>query len=178
MDSERPSRPTFISFLLAQVGSHASKQFAKRLFSLGLAPPHAGILRRLAQSSGLSQRELATQLGMHASRLVAVVDELESLGLVVREGNADDRRSYSLRLTAKGAEVMGEVGKISKQHNEEICAALNPEERETLSSLLQRIADQQGLIRGVHPGYAALGRRAASSREDDDIKAKQPVDPD
>ncbi len=176
MDSERPSRTNFISFLLAQVGAQAAKKFAQRLMPLGLTPPHAGILRRLAQSSGLSQRELATQLGMHASRLVGVVDELESLGLVVREGNADDRRSYSLRLTSKGAEVLGEVGRISWQHNEDICAVLSPEERETLSSLLQRIASRQGLIRGVHPGYATLGRKTSSHGTGNDAKAKEPVD--
>ena len=56
----------------------------------------------LNRSSGLSQRELAIRFGMHASRLVGIVDEMESLGLVVREGNADDRRTYSLQITPRG----------------------------------------------------------------------------
>jgi DNA-binding MarR family transcriptional regulator len=157
MNSERPSRGTFASFLLAQVGAHAARQFAERLTPLKLTPPHAGILRRLAQLSGISQRELAAQLGMHASRLVGVVDEMESLGLVVREGNTDDRRTYSLQITPKGRETLKEIGKISQQHNEALSAALSDEERETLATLLQRIADQQGLTRGVHPGYSRLG---------------------
>jgi DNA-binding MarR family transcriptional regulator len=161
MDPEHSSRGTFSSFLLAQVGAHAAKQFADRLSPLNLSPPHAGILRRLAQSSGISQRELAAQLGMHASRLVGVVDEMESLGLVVREGNTDDRRTYSLQITPKGRETLKEIGKISLQHNEALSAALSSEEREILASLLQRIADQQGLTRGVHPGYSRLGGKAA-----------------
>jgi DNA-binding MarR family transcriptional regulator len=145
--------------LLAQVGAHAARQFAERLTPLKLTPPHAGILRRLAQSSGVSQRELAAQLGMHASRLVGVVDEMESLGLVVREANTDDRRTYSLQITPKGRETLKEIAKISHQHNEALQAALTPEERETLAALLQRIADQQGLTRGVHPGYSRLSGR-------------------
>jgi DNA-binding MarR family transcriptional regulator len=157
MDSERPSKGTFPSFLLAQLGAHAARKFAERLSPLKLNPPHAGILRRLAQSSGISQRELAAQLGMHASRLVGVVDEMESLGLVAREGNTDDRRTYSLQITPKGREVLKEVAKVSQQHNEALLAALSSEEREILASLLQRIADQQGLTRGVHPGYSRLG---------------------
>ena len=162
------------AFLLAQVGAHAAKQFADRLAPLNLTPPHAGILRRLAHSSGLSQRELANQLGMHASRLVGVVDEMERLGLVVREGNTDDRRSYSLQITPKGKTTLEEIAKISRQHNDALCAALNPEEKEVLAALLQRIADQQGLSRGVHPGYSRLGSKTPASEtgssESDDAK--------
>ena len=157
---ERLFRSRFASFLLAQVGAHAARQFAERLTPLKLMPPHAGILRRLAHSSGVSQRELAAQLGMHASRLVGVVDEMESLGLVVREGNTDDRRTYSLQITPKGRETLEEIGKVSRQHNDALLTALTPEERETLASLLQRIADQQGLARGVHPGFSRLGAKA------------------
>ena len=163
MDSATPIRGPFTAFLLAQIGAHAARQFAERLSPLKLMPPHAGILRRLAHSSGVSQRELADNLGMHASRLVAVVDELESLGLVVREGNTDDRRTYSLQITPQGRETLKEIAKVSQQHNESLCAALSPDEREVLAGLLQRIADQQGLIRGVHPGFSRLGSKDTRS---------------
>jgi DNA-binding MarR family transcriptional regulator len=170
--SERPFRKSFASLLLAQIGAHAARRFAERLSPLKLTPPHAGILRRLAQESGLSQRELASRLGMHASRLVGIVDEMESLGLVAREGNADDRRTYSLQITPKGRETMAEIGKISWEHNESLCAALNDEERETLVNLLQRIADREGLTPGVHPGFSRLGEKTspAGARSEDKIE--------
>jgi len=38
----------------------------------GLTPPDAVILRMLGASGGLSQQELATRLGIHPSRLVAI----------------------------------------------------------------------------------------------------------
>jgi DNA-binding MarR family transcriptional regulator len=157
METERPHRGSFAAFLLAQVGALAARQFGERLEPLGLTPPHAGILRMLAQSSGMSQKDLADRLGMHASRLVGVVDELESLGLVVRTANADDRRSYALQLTPAGREKLAELGRIGREHNEALCAALSVEEREELARLLQKIADAQGLSRGVHPGYSRLG---------------------
>jgi DNA-binding MarR family transcriptional regulator len=158
MGPER-GRKAFAALLLAQVGAQGAKQFAERLSVLKLTPPHAGILRRLVQSPGISQRELATTLGMHASRLVAVLDEMESLGLLVREANAEDRRTYSLQVTPKGRETMEQIAAISQQHNEALCAALNEEERAVLVGLLQRIADQQGLLRGVHPGFSTLGKK-------------------
>ena len=157
MGPER-GRKAFAALLLAQVGAHGAKQFADRLSVLKLTPPHAGILRRLMQSPGISQRELATALGMHTSRLVAVLDEMESLGLLIREAKAEDRRTYSLQVTAKGRETMEQIAAIAQQHNEALCAALNEEERAVLVGLLQRIADQQGLLRGVHPGFSTLGK--------------------
>jgi DNA-binding MarR family transcriptional regulator len=158
MGPER-GRKAFAALLLAQVGAHGAKQFADRLSVLQLTPPHAGILRRLVQSPGISQRELATALGMHASRLVAVLDEMETLGLLIREANAEDRRTYSLQVTAKGRETMEQIAAIAQQHNEALCAALNEEERAVLVGLLQRIADQQGLLHGVHPGFSTLGKK-------------------
>jgi len=69
-----------------------------------------------------------------------------------REGNAGDRRTYSLRITPTGKEMLAEIAKISREHNESVFAALTLKERDALTGLLQRVADQQGLTRGVHPG--------------------------
>lgn len=152
-----------IAFLLAQLGSHAAMKFAERLASLHLTPPDAGILRVLSRSSGLSQQELAAALRMHASRLVAVVDELEKRGLVQRLENANDRRTYALHLTEKGREILARIGHIGHEHNEAITASLDEQERLVLAGLLQRIANEQRLAPGIHPGYSRLGRKPGSS---------------
>lgn len=172
MEPWRPKKGLATAFLLAQVGAHAAKQFANRLSAVGLAPHHAGILRRLAHAPGISQRELAATLGMHASRLVGVVDEMESLGLVAREGNANDRRTYSLQITTRGREKLAEISMVSRQHNEALCAALSEGEREVLAELLQRIADQQGLLHGVHPGFSSLGENAERSGKQTSAQAQ------
>lgn len=155
MDSP-PSRPSSVAFLLTQLGSHAARAFAERLTPLHLAPHHAGILRILNQSPALSQRELAGRLHMHTSRLVAIIDEMESLGLIVRNAVPGDRRAYTIQITGAGKQAFAEIGKIGAKHEAALCAALNAEERATLAALLQRIADEQGLTRGIHPGYRSL----------------------
>jgi DNA-binding MarR family transcriptional regulator len=146
--------PQSTAFLLAQVGAHAASLFASRLRELELAPAHAGILRVVAAGSGVSQQALASRLGMFPSRLVALIDELEALGLVERRDNADDRRVYALHLTEKGAKAMADIGRVARAHDDAICAALSEKERASLRSLLTRIADDQGLAAGVHPGFA------------------------
>lgn|SRR5579859_3687255 len=153
------------AFLLTQVGAHAAQAFARRIAGLGVTPAHAGILRILKMHSPLSQRELATKLGMHASRLVAILDEMEKAGLAVREPSANDRRVYALRITEKGLETLRAIGLLYQEHNAAITAALSDEERDTLTSLLERIVADQGLSPGVHPGYRTLsgkGRRSSA----------------
>ena len=145
------------AFLLAQLGAHAASQFAERLRVLELAPADAGILRLLRVAAGLSQQELASKLQIHPSRLVAILDNLQKRGFVERRANPEDRRLYSLYLTKEGGEVLEKIGKVAREHQEALLSALNKEERDELADLLLKIADQQGLARGVHPGYQRLG---------------------
>jgi DNA-binding MarR family transcriptional regulator len=95
---------------------------------------------------------------MHPSGLVAIIDELEKRGLVTRQDSLDDRRTYELHLTDKGQAALQDIGRVGQEHNEALCAALSPQEREQLAEFLQRIADEQGLTPGVHPGFSQLGR--------------------
>lgn len=146
------------AFLVAQVGAHAAARFGERLSALELSPPDAGILRFLRMSPGISQQELASRLRIHPSRLVAIVDNLEKRGFLERKTNPDDRRLYSLQLTEQGAGILESIGKVAREHQDALLSALSEEEREQLAALLHRIAEQQGLARGVHPGYQRLGR--------------------
>jgi DNA-binding MarR family transcriptional regulator len=134
-------------------------RFAKSLGPLGLSPPHAGILRALHESSGMSQQQLATLLNLHASRLVALVDDLEARGLAERTISPDDRRSHALQLTEDGRTRLAEIMRLASKHEDELCAALDGKEREQLAQLLGRIAEQQGLTPGVHPGFSAMGKK-------------------
>jgi DNA-binding MarR family transcriptional regulator len=149
------------AFLLAQLGAHAASQFAERLGVLDLAPADAGILRLLRVAAGLSQQELASKLQIHPSRLVAILDNLEKRGFVERRANPDDRRLYSLYLTKDGGEVLEKIGKVAREHQDALLSVLDQEERDELANLLLKVADQQGLVRGVHPGYQRLGKPKA-----------------
>src|SRR5580692_6593625 len=95
-----------LAFLLAQVGAHAAAKFAARLEPLKLSPAQAGILRAISGERGISQQGLARLLGMFASRLVLVIDEMEQAGLVERKASTKDRRTYALHLTARGKEKL------------------------------------------------------------------------
>ena len=118
------------------------------------------MLRRLGQFPGQSQRGLADALGMHAPRLVALIDELEDRGLVARDRDPDDRRNYAISLTEGGRRTLGELARVAREHELAITAALNGDERAQLLALLRRLAEEQALQPGVHPGFRRIGRRA------------------
>jgi DNA-binding MarR family transcriptional regulator len=144
------------AFLLAQLGAHAARRFADRIAVLDLTPPQAGLLRAVARAPGQSQQALAAHLGTPPTRLVALVDGLEERGVLERRRNPADRRLHALHLTGAGEKLLGEIGRVAATHDAATLAALEPGEREVLRGLLARVAAEQGLTEGVHPGYRTL----------------------
>jgi DNA-binding MarR family transcriptional regulator len=142
-----------VAFLLSQLGSHAADQFALALGEHELTPPLAGVMRLLRGVPGLSQQQLAEQLGVAPSRIVTYIDELEARGWIQRTRDSQDRRVNLLTLTAEGHTAFATLATVSRGHETTITAGLTLAERQTLLGLLTKLADHQGLSPGVHPGY-------------------------
>jgi DNA-binding MarR family transcriptional regulator len=148
--------PMGAAFLVAQLGAHAAGRYAEKVAQLDLDPAQTGVLHLVAREPGQSQHALADRLGVVPSRVVALVDGLEGRGLLERRRSATDRRSYELHLTGAGRELLGRLREVAMAHEREVTAALSADERAQLVALLRRVADQQGLTPGVHPGYRRL----------------------
>ncbi len=133
-----------LSFLLVQLGLHGARRFGERLAPLGLEQRHAGMLIRLAANQGRSQQAIAEMIGVNATRMVFLVDELEKLGLVERRRNPADRRSHALYLTDQGRATVGQVRAITAEHEAEFGAGLTGAQRAELVSLLRVVAQEQG----------------------------------
>lgn len=159
--TQNSSQPAGAAFLLAQLGAHAAAKFAERIGRHDLTPPQAGILRMLRGNPRISQQQLAERLGILPSRVVAFVDDLERLGLVQRARDDTDRRRNALQLTNAGRAALEAIGRVARAHEADLCAGLTDTEREKLIALLGRIAEQQGLTPGVHPGYRTVNPPAA-----------------
>lgn len=162
-ESARPGAPTS-AFLLAQLGAHAARRFAERVAALDLTPPQAGLLRAVATRPGQSQQELARHLDTPPTRVVTLVDALEKRGALERRRNPTDRRLHAIHLTDAGRKLLREIGRVAREHDDALVAALEPDEREVLHDLLTRVATEQGLTAGVHPGYRNLSAAHAGPR--------------
>ncbi|HWC36182.1 MAG TPA: MarR family winged helix-turn-helix transcriptional regulator [Mycobacteriales bacterium] len=157
-DSGRPSPPEVIGtgYLLSALGAHSAMNFARRLAPLDLTPPHVGLLRGIGMAPGRSQQAIADEFGMPASRLVAFIDDLEAAGLVERRRDERDRRAHRLFLTAKGEDVMHRIAEIGQDHEAALLQSLSSAERQQLHQLLERLAVNQDIAPGVHPGYRTM----------------------
>jgi len=123
------------------------------------------MLSHLAASEGQSQQALSNALGIHRSAVVALVDDLEQRGLAERRRDPVDRRAYTLYLTPAGREVLADLERIADQRDVELLSAIDASERSQLITLLQRVAESQGLTAGVHPNL--------EPREGDDHTAQR-----
>jgi len=140
-----PSPDQSFTFLLVRLGIHAAGELAAALEPLGIEPRHFGVLNRIAAHEGESQQALGRRLGLHPTRVVFLVDELEERGLVERRRNPADRRSNALHLTAAGRRLLTRARAVAARRNEAMAKGLTVAERRTLTRLLQRVADEQGL---------------------------------
>jgi DNA-binding MarR family transcriptional regulator len=144
-----------VAFLLSQLGFHSSQLWKDRLAPLGIDPRHVVLLRHVAAAQGQSQQALGRAMQIPPSRMVALVDELERAGQLQRRPSPADRRAHALYLTGDGQRLLERLMQVSAEHEAQLCAGLSDSERRRLIDLLSRIAAEQGLPTGVHPGVVA-----------------------
>jgi DNA-binding MarR family transcriptional regulator len=148
-----PRRPARIGFLLSQLGAHAAEVFAAHVRELGLTPSEAGVVRILAGTPGLTQRELADLLGATQSRVVALVDGLERKGLATRTRSTTDRRAQHVDLTPAGRALLPRLRSAAEAQEAALTDGLTRPQVEQLYSLLGELSALRGLSPDVHTGY-------------------------
>jgi DNA-binding MarR family transcriptional regulator len=109
------------------------------LAPLGLGGKGFGTLVLLVQEGPLSQQRLGERQGIDRTTMVAVVDELETAGLVERRRDPRDRRAYSLQATSKGRRVLEQAGQAAKRAEDEFLAPLAIDDRRRLKQLLRTL---------------------------------------
>jgi DNA-binding MarR family transcriptional regulator len=133
-----------VGFLLSWNGQHMAYKFAAALEPLGLRPPHFGVLTLIDAEPCSTQQELVDRSMIDASSMVAVIDELESLGLAERRIDPSDRRKRAVHLTAKGRRTLQRARTVSGRTAEEMFAPLDERERDALRTLLRKLAGVEG----------------------------------
>ncbi|MGW2158948.1 MarR family winged helix-turn-helix transcriptional regulator [Nonomuraea sp. NPDC001699] len=134
-----------VGFLLGKLGQQANGQFADRLAPLGLRPRHCAVLELLA-GGPRAQLELAKAVGVTASVVVDMLDELEKLGAVRRVRDTADRRRQLIELTPTGQDLRHQTLSLARQNDEDLLSAIDPAEVTALRQILGRIAAATGLV--------------------------------
>lgn len=146
-----------LGLLLVQLGFLAARRFGELLAPLGLEQRQAGLLMGLAAREGTSQQALGELMGLNATRMVFLVDELEQRGLVERRRNPADRRSHALYLTGRGRDTLRQTQQVAAAHERSLGASLTEAERGQLVGLLRKVAAEQGVSPHSLPGAQKPG---------------------
>ncbi|PTT62184.1 MarR family winged helix-turn-helix transcriptional regulator [Arthrobacter sp. HMWF013] len=127
-----------MGFLLAKLHAAGSVLNNRALADFNLKERSYSVL--ILSDSGLepTQRELADFLSLDPSQIVALVDELEKRGLVVRAPGKQDRRAKTVTATAEGSKLLVEARKAAQSAEAEALERLSADEVATVKALLRK----------------------------------------
>ena len=107
-----------------------------------LRAPCYSVLTWIDQLEPVSQKRVSDQIAHDPSDIVTVVDILERAGFVARRRDPDDRRRYSLSLTAAGRDALHRLDVIASEVQDAVLAPLDPGERATFEHLVHVVIDR------------------------------------
>ena len=136
------------NFLMQQLGhctrlAHAAVRpyYARHMAELDLKPSEFAALSLVAANPGASQRQVADAVMISPPNMAALMDKLQSRGLLRRESHASDKRLSLLYLTQGGeqlhAEAAAQVQKLELQASQ----MLSEPEKKQLLLLLRKMIE-------------------------------------
>jgi DNA-binding MarR family transcriptional regulator len=122
---------------------HAQLQFgelvAAALGPLGIDGRQWAALLCLDEQPRLSQAELARWLGVDRTTMVALIDDLETKGLVERRPHIDDRRKNTVELTVAGRDFRRRAARLVDDCERQFLAALSERQAQQLRRALEAV---------------------------------------
>jgi len=102
--------------------------------------PRFDLLAQLERHpEGLKMSELSKRMMVTTGNVTGITDQLEAEGLVRREVDKGDRRSFVVKLTSEGRRLFGEMAAVHEGWVIELFEGLSSEEKETLYALLGKL---------------------------------------
>lgn len=112
-----------------------------RLAVLGLNLSVASLLAYVCDYGPVTQTRAAEHLGQGRAVTGTHVDKLESLGLVERRPDPDDRRVWLVAITDAGERMATSIADVDRVLRAELRSGISRADRQTLAGLLLRLQD-------------------------------------
>jgi DNA-binding MarR family transcriptional regulator len=97
------------------------------------------VLTILHDNPGSTPSELSRHCGRDRSTLTATLKDLATRGLITRRRKRLDQRSYTVRLTDRGEEILERLRQHSRRHDERLDAIVGLENKPLLIAMLRKI---------------------------------------
>lgn len=142
-DTEPPwDNPRFRNWVAVARACHAlERALAAKLAPLGLKPAQLDVLMNLHRHPGMSQHDLARKLLVGRSNITMLLPQLESRGLLRREGDEKDKRILRLALTIEGEALLSRALKVHTALIEVAMSQSTPEQCDMIGEQMRKIAD-------------------------------------
>lgn len=127
-----------IGFILRQVWQRHTMIFARDI-GTNLTPTQWAALSKLAETGPCSQNQLGRLTAMDVATIKGVIDRLTARGLTETTRDPQDGRRLLVSLTRAGQQLADKTAPLALAISRETLAPLDPKERETLLSLLNRL---------------------------------------
>jgi len=131
--------PSLIGYHLRRAQIAVFNDFAREMADVQITPGQFGVIVLIGANGGLTQSALARAVGIERSTMVAVIDTLESRGIVERRPSPVDRRSYALALSDDGSKLLDRLKPMVRAHEARIAGELSGAEKQSLLDLLKRL---------------------------------------
>ena len=130
-----------LSFLLARTNAFSLAAGNAALSTHGLRERSYSVLALAAGARQPTQRELAELLRLDPSQVVALIDDLQTRGLVTRNPDPNDRRANVVVATDDGRAIHAAASEaVAAAQDALILKTLSVSERDKLAELLRRLA--------------------------------------
>jgi DNA-binding MarR family transcriptional regulator len=130
------------SWLLSEAARRGHQLVSDGFAEEGLRKPHFTVLVTLDEIGPASQAELGRRLWIDPKNMVAVINDLETVGCVERTVDEQDRRRNAVRLTTAGTAALERLNARADAAQGELLAELSDKERRELVRLLKRVVSR------------------------------------
>lgn len=131
--------PYKLSVLSNRISDAIARQYSER-FALSI--PEWRVMAALGNTPWLSASEVAQRTAMDKVQVSRAVASLVETERVERMPDAEDGRIVRLALSRDGQAVYRQIVPLALELEETLLAALSPEERRALDTLLQKLSRQ------------------------------------
>jgi DNA-binding MarR family transcriptional regulator len=138
-----PSRR--LGYLLKHAQLRFGELVGAALAPLGIDGRQWGALLCLDDQPRSSQAELARWLGIDRTTMVALIDDLETKGLVERRPHADDRRKNTVELTVAGCDIKRRAARLVDDCERRFLATLSERQAQQLRRALELVITPEQL---------------------------------
>jgi len=130
-----------LGFIISATNTKMKNKLTKALQPYNVTQEQYSLLTKLWYRDGITQKELSEISLKDQPTTTRILDKLEKRGLILRQANPKDRRSFLIYLTNEGQKIKEPLTAIARQTLAESMHGLSEIEQSQLRTLLNRIMD-------------------------------------